>query len=268
MGSTMKPAILNDITKCIGCGACALACQEINGLPTQDHPPKLSDRAWTRIRHAGGFNIRQQCMHCLDPTCVSVCPVGALKKTSEGPVIYDAGRCIGCRYCMLACPFGIPKYEWDSPLPKVRKCIMCYDARIKKGQEPACTSVCPTGATKFGDRDELIAEAKARIASDPDRYVDHIYGLEEVGGTSVLYLSSVPFEELGFAVTVQNEPYPKLTWDILSKVPNIVGIGGVLLLGIYWIINRRMMMERLENGIAPRDDAAAGSETERGEDES
>lgn len=241
----MSAAILTDLTKCVGCGACVLACQQINGLPADEHPPKLSDVAWTALRKSRGVNIRQQCMHCLDPTCVSACPVGALQKTAEGPVIYEESRCIGCRYCMLACPFGVPKYEWGSAHPKVRKCIMCFEKRVREGGQPACTSVCPTRATVFGDRDALIAEARHRIERAPDRYVDHVYGLEEVGGTSVLYLSGVPFADLGFPTNLETEPYPELTWDILSKIPNVIGVGGVALAGIYWVINRRMMMERL-----------------------
>lgn len=249
----MKAAILTDLTKCIGCGACALACREINGLPSVEDPSRLSHESWAVVRKQGGVNIRQHCMHCLDPACVSVCPVAALHKTPEGPVIYREDRCIGCRYCMLACPFGIPKYEWDSPLPKVQKCIMCYEKRIKQGQQPACTAACPTGATKFGDREALIHEARERIAAHPDRYVDHIYGVTEAGGTSVLYLSPVPFADLGFKTGILDDSYPKLTWAVLSKIPYIAGIGGTLMLGIYWAINRRMMMEKfkMENGDAP-----------------
>jgi formate dehydrogenase iron-sulfur subunit len=155
---------------------------------------------------------------------------------------------------MLACPFDIPKYEWESPSPIIRKCIMCFDKRIKEGKKPACVSVCPTGATKFGDRDDLIREARTRIEAHPDRYVDHIYGLHEAGGTSVIYISPVPFSELGFKTELSDEPYPKLVWDVLSKVPNIVGVGGVLLVGIHWIINRRMTMEKLNNQNATSSD--------------
>jgi len=248
----MEAAILTDLTKCIGCGACTLACQEINEQPTQHKPTKLSETAWTAIRQEKGINIRQQCMHCHEPTCVSVCPVGALQKTPEGPVIYEEHRCIGCRYCMFACPFGIPTYEWNNPLPKVQKCIMCYDKRVKEGKEPACTSVCPTGATKFGDRDTLLREARGRIADNPSRYVDHIYGETEVGGTSVLYLSPIPFEELGFAAVQQGIDYPQLTWNVLKNIPSIVTVGGVLLVGVHWMIKRRMSMERLNNEIGSR----------------
>lgn len=224
-----------------------LACKEINGLPASENPTELSADNWTIVRKQAGLNIRKQCMHCLEPSCASVCPVKALHKTPEGPVVYDASRCIGCRYCMLACPFGVPTYEWDKRLPKVQKCVMCYDKLVKHGKQPACAAACPTGATKFGEREDLIREAEARIANDPGHYVDHIYGLKEAGGTSVLYLSPVAFADLGFPGVV-DESYPKLTWDILTKIPNIVSVGGVALFGIYWVVNRRMMMERLEKG--------------------
>jgi len=260
----MKAAILTDLSKCIGCGACVLACGETNGLPASDPPAKLSATAWTTVRKQRGVNIRQHCMHCLDPACASVCPVKALQKTPDGPVVYDASRCIGCRYCMLACPFGIPKYEWDSALPRVQKCVMCYESRIEKGLQPACTSVCPTGATKFGNRDDLIVEAEQRIADHPDRYVDHIYGLTEAGGTSVLFISPIPFAKLGFKTDVRDEPYPKLTWDVLSKIPNIVSVGGVLMFGIYWVINRKIMMEKLARG-ADESNVLVDSTTDEGD---
>jgi formate dehydrogenase iron-sulfur subunit len=237
----MGVALLIDTTRCKGCEACVYACKEVNGLPKAG-AEKLQDITWTTIDKRGGLNIKRQCMHCLNPTCVSVCPVGALEKTSDGPVTYDADKCMGCRYCMVACPFGIPKYQWGEAFPKVQKCILCAEKRLSKGLKPACASVCPSGATTFGDREALIAEARDRIRSQPHEYIDHIYGLEEAGGTSVLYLSCIPFEAIGFPTDVQTSDYPQLTWDILSKIPNVVSTGGVVMFGIWWIVNRRMQL--------------------------
>lgn len=240
----MPFAILTDITKCIGCEACASACKQVNGLPGEV-APQLEAHTWAVVEHRHNVNVRRQCMHCIDPTCASVCPVAALQKTPEGPVIYKEDRCIGCRYCVMACPFGIPKYEWDTPSPRVGKCIMCY-SRLTEGQQPGCTSVCPTGATIFGERDALIATAMQRIKEAPTRYIDRIYGLHEAGGTSVLYLSDVPFEEIGFVHAKTDSSYPQLTWTVLSQVPTIASVGGVLLCGIWWITHRRAEVERSE----------------------
>ena len=239
----MKAAILTDLTKCAGCEACALACKEINDLPRSAPSNMLSAYTWSAVEHRKGVNIRRQCMHCEEPACASACPVGALTKTPEGAVVYDGNKCMGCRYCMIACPFGIPKYEWDKPIPVIQKCIFCYEKALKKGEQPACTSVCPTGATIFGDRSALISEAQRRIESQPGKYIPHIYGLREAGGTSVFYLSAVPFAELGFPANLIEDPYPKLTWKVLNKIPNIVTTGGALLFGIYWIVNRRIKLQ-------------------------
>ncbi len=141
--------------------------------------------------------MRKLCMNCEDPACASVCPVGALKKTSLGPVTYDKHKCMGCRYCMAACPFGVPKYEWDKAIPGVRKCIMCAP-RVAAGKPTACAEICPTGATKFGEREELLKEAHKRIQDNPGNYLPHIYGETEVGGTSVFLLSSIDFQKFGY----------------------------------------------------------------------
>jgi formate dehydrogenase iron-sulfur subunit len=139
---------------------------------------------------------------------------------------------------MVACPFSVPKYEWSKLFPKVQKCTMCPD-RVAAGKQTACAEICPTGATKFGERDDLIAEAQQRIHDNPGKYVDHIYGLEEVGGTSVLLLSPVPFETFGYRTGLSKDPMPMLTYRVLSHIPDFVPLGGMMLGGIWWITHRR-----------------------------
>jgi formate dehydrogenase iron-sulfur subunit len=233
----MSKAILVDTTRCIGCGACVIACKEANGLPSGDDT-ELSATTLNVVEAHSGVFVRKFCMHCQDPTCASVCPVGALRKTAAGPVIYDEDRCMGCRYCMVACPFGIPRYEWKVAQPKVKKCTMCAP-RQAKGLQPACTEVCPVQAGIFGERESLVREAESRLRQNPAGYVQHIYGRDEVGGTSVLYLSAVPFHALGFPAHLPHEPLPLYTYRVLSKIPHIVTLGTVLLGGIWWITNRR-----------------------------
>ncbi|HVN09790.1 MAG TPA: 4Fe-4S dicluster domain-containing protein [Patescibacteria group bacterium] len=237
----MSKGILYDATLCIDCKMCEKACAEQHGLPYDEAiaaEEKQSAHKLTVVMDHGEKYMRRLCMNCLDPTCASVCPVGALRKTAEGPVTYEASRCIGCRYCMLACPFSVPKYEWNKALPLVRKCDMCAE-RLAKGEPTACAAACPTGATKFGDRDALIAEAQDRIAKNPEQYVHHIYGVSEVGGTSVLLLSSVPFEGFGYPANLSGQPLPVLTWHVLSELPQVVTFGAALLGGIWWITHRR-----------------------------
>ncbi len=236
--------MLIDMTLCVGCHACSEACKAENGLPG-DVSPKLSDTTYTVVEEHDGVFVRRLCQHCQDPTCVSVCPVGAFEKTELGPVLYDESKCIGCRYCMQACPFQVPRYEWASNNPRVTKCIMCAP-RLAKGLPTACSEACPTGATLFGDRDELIKIAHERMAAEPDKYVQKLYGEKEVGGTSVFYLSSVPFEQLGFKTNLTQAALPQLTWNVLSKIPTVVAVGGVMLYGIWWITNRRDMVRQVE----------------------
>jgi formate dehydrogenase iron-sulfur subunit len=247
----MPKAILYDATLCIDCKQCEAACAEQNKNPYSDAIAKeqrTSDHKFTFVSDTHGDKyMRKLCMHCLDPTCVSVCPVGALEKTKRGPVTYDESKCMGCRYCMVACPFGVPKYEWTKAIPRVRKCILCPD-RLAAGKPTACAEACPTGATTFGERDELIAEARRRIAAEPGKYVPHIYGLNEVGGTSVLILSSVPVEQFGYPSPSRygNKPLPPLTADMLEHVPQVVTIGWAVLGGIWWITNRRDIVAEAE----------------------
>jgi formate dehydrogenase iron-sulfur subunit len=245
----MSMGLLIDTTRCIACGACTAACKEQNNLPMPIEPSTTA-YTWTVVEQHAGVNVRRLCMHCEQPTCVSVCPVGALSKTPEGPVVYDSAKCIGCRYCIMACPFGVPKYQWDRALPIVGKCIMCA-GRVTAGLPTACASVCPTGATLFGERGALVAEARSRISGQPSSYVDHIYGLEEAGGTSVLMLSSVPFSQLGLRSDLPHRPIPLLTWQVLSKVPDFVMLAGVFLFGIHWITHRREEVRRIPAASRP-----------------
>jgi len=250
----MSKGILYDATLCIDCKMCERACAEKHGLAYDDAiaaEQKQSAHKLTVVLEQGDKYMRRLCMNCQDPTCASVCPVGAFRKTAEGPVTYDASRCIGCRYCMLACPFSVPKYEWDKALPLVRKCDMCAE-RVAKGQPTACAEICPTGATKFGDRDALIAEAQERIAKNPGQYVPHIYGLAEAGGTSVLLLSSVPFERFGYPTNVGTQPLPLLTYQVLSELPQVITFGAALLGGIWWITNRREAVAAAEGKYGDR----------------
>jgi formate dehydrogenase iron-sulfur subunit len=193
-------AILLDATRCIDCRACMVACSVENNVPMDD------TRIW--VSGPGVFGdypdlhratIPYHCMHCLEPACASACPVAAWTKREDGPVVYDSARCIGCRYCMNACPFGVPHFDWNAGLleqPLISKCSLCAH-RLDAGEQPACVQTCVAGALQFGRRDEMLAEAKRRIAKHPDRYIDHVYGETENGGTSYLMLSRVPFSQLG-----------------------------------------------------------------------
>jgi len=244
----MSKAILYDSTLCIGCKACEGGCAERWGLPYNDKiaaEERISAHKLTAVETHGERFSRRLCMHCAEPTCVSVCPVGALQKTSLGPVVYDAEKCMGCRYCVQACPFQVPSYEWNERLPKMRKCDMCYE-RQSQGKLTACAEVCPTGATKNGDRDQLLGEARQRMAEKPGQYYGKIYGVKEVGGTSVLYLSAVPFEQIGLRTGMPQEALPDLTWRVLELTPDVVSTGSVLLGGIWWITNRRGEVARKE----------------------
>jgi formate dehydrogenase iron-sulfur subunit len=242
-------AVLFDSTQCVGCRSCEAACAEKWHLPYDEKiaaEEKLSAHKLTTIKtHAGDRYSRRKCMHCQEPACASVCPVGAFEKTAAGPVVYDPAKCMGCRYCMTACPFGVPTYEWTSRTPRVRKCDGCADL-IAQGKPTVCSEACPTGATVTGDRNALIVEARKRMSENPDGYYPRIYGLEEVGGTTTLFLSAVPFEQLGLRTDLPKAALPQLTWNVLSTVPDVAAVGSVLLGGIYWITHRREEVARVE----------------------
>ncbi len=243
----MARAILYDSVLCIGCRQCEETCSERWKLPYNEKiaaEEKISAHKITAVRTHGERFSRKLCMHCIDPACVSVCPVAALQKTEAGPVVYLEERCMGCRYCIAACPFQVPAYTWnDVVAPKVSKCDMCSD-RLK---EPTrCSAICPTEATITGDRDELIDKAKARMKESPGSYYPAIYGIQEAGGTSVLILSAVPFDQIGYNVEVPKEALPLTTWAALQQIPGIVVSGSVLMGGIYWLNNRKEEVARQE----------------------
>jgi formate dehydrogenase iron-sulfur subunit len=268
-----SPSILTDVTKCIGCEECVTACKKINGLRMEDAPPRiggtpdgLSADRWTSvIRRPGNHFVRKQCRHCLHPACVSVCPVGALQKTLEGPVIYDKSLCMGCRYCMVSCPYGIPHYEWSAVAPSVRKCSLCYPF-LSSGKiaAPACVTACPTKASIFGTRAQMLDEAKHRLAADPKKYVQRIWGERQVGGTSVLYISDISLNFLGWQDSryLHDEPLPESTWAALKAVPfEFFGVGA-LMGGIYWIIERRRKLALDEAGSPLNADGGKGDHGE------
>ena len=252
-------AILTDTTKCIGCGQCVIACKKVNGLepekPRRWHlEDGLSSRNWTSVvMPKENKFVRKQCRHCIDPACMSVCPVRAFSKTPDGAVVYDPDKCIGCRYCMMACPFGIPRYDWDKAVPYVQKCTMCAP-RLAKGLEPACTKECPTKATIFGDRDELIKIAKSRIKNNPEQYLNKIWGEMEVGGTCVLYISDIDLSFLHYGQPIGDRPLPELTAPAMKAVPfAFVGMGAAMG-GLHWIINRRNKLSKNNRQESQKDE--------------
>jgi Ni/Fe-hydrogenase subunit HybB-like protein/Fe-S-cluster-containing dehydrogenase component len=211
--------VLVDLTACVGCRMCEFACREANGIPAGDRSAYDDTSVFARIRRPAPDSLtvvnawpdpsnrevpvyaKLNCVHCNKPACVSACIVGALEKQPNGAVTYDAWKCIGCRYCMVACPMQLPAYDYQDALtPQVRKCQFCNDRlnRDNGAAQPACVEACPRQAMTFGKRDELVELAHEKIKQKPTQYVRHVYGEHEVGGTSWMYLSPVPFEQAGF----------------------------------------------------------------------
>jgi len=248
----MSYGILTDITKCIGCLECVSACKKTNNLDS-DVPriwqknDGLSADNWTAIIKRDEHRyVRKQCRHCLEPACAAACPVGALHQTEQGTVVYEDDKCLGCRYCMMACPYGIPRYDWDLKVPYVRKCIMCYD-QIKKGDKPSCTSACPTEATIFGKRDELLKSAHQTLKDNPDKYINKIWGETEIGGTSVLYISDIDLDFLAYKPNLGTKPLPATTAPAMKAVPYaFFGMGGVMM-GLKWIVGRRNKLQNSDS---------------------
>jgi len=261
---------LIDITNCIGCRACQVACKEWNerdGEKTEllpelgyQNPAVLSAKTLTLIsfhenadeKSTAGFrqdHVMRRCLHCIDPACVSACPTTALDRRVDGPTLFDPSKCIGCRYCVWACPWDVPTADWDSHTPQIHKCTHCADrhdqpAPLSRNAQPltdvetksfvdsiltpACVKACPADALKYGTREQMLTEAKRRMSNRPGRYIDHIYGEKEAGGTSVMYLSAVPFEKLGFP-KVGDKAYPLYTKLALKAVaPAVLALGALL----------------------------------------
>jgi Fe-S-cluster-containing dehydrogenase component len=261
--------MLYDATKCIGCKACMVACNEANDLlpdaGTSDDrwqmPLDLNERTKNIIKlykdePSGVYSfVKRQCMHCIDPACTTACMLGALRKREHGIVTYEEDLCVGCRYCEMACPFGVPKFEWSKLAPKIVKCELCKH-RIADGQQPACTEVCPTHAVIYGTRDRLLAEAHRRIRERPDLYIDHVYGEHEAGGTQVLYLADVDFEKLGLPA-LGDEPVP----DTVRLVQDTALQGMAVPAVLYAMLAAVMLRNRGKGGDEP-DESDSSQEEE------
>jgi len=236
--------VLVDTTRCIGCRACEQACSREHGFPIPDvandraleQERQTSETQWTIVNRyetsQGETFVKRQCLHCWQPACAAACLTNAMEKTPSGPVIWHPDRCMGCRFCMISCPFDIPKFEYNSWNPKIQKCNLCFE-RLQQGKKPACVEACPTDALAFGRKRDLMEIARVRIYNHPDRYVHKIYGEHEVGGTGWLYLSGVPFEEIGFRTDLGTTPYPELTRDFLYGVPLVLFGFPAFLLGLH-----------------------------------
>jgi formate dehydrogenase beta subunit len=221
--------LLYDTTRCIGCKACVAACKRANDLPAEDSgipgglhdaPIDLSSSTKTVIKlYKEGDTTsfyKAQCMHCIDPACASACMLGAFQKREHGIVSWDGSQCVGCRYCQVACPYNVPKTEWQALNPKIVKCELCRH-RIAEGKIPACAEVCPRGAVVYGTRQELLEDARARMAAEPGKYVSRIYGEHDAGGTQVMVLSHVDFEKIGLP-ELGTTPAPKLARTVQHGV--------------------------------------------------
>ncbi|PSH03493.1 MAG: 4Fe-4S ferredoxin [Acidobacteria bacterium] len=205
----MSYALLYDATLCTGCKQCERVCAQKNNLPYDDEiaSEPQSEHKYTAVEEINGKFMRKLCLQCLRPPCQ--CVRGGNRKLPEGPVIYDFNRCDGHGACLQRCSFRQISYGWRTAPARMKKCEMCSDW-VKEGFPTACASICPTGATKFGDRDALLAEAKERIRKNPDKYINHIYGETEAGGTSVLLLSSIPFEKFGWPTAEKLADQPQI----------------------------------------------------------
>jgi len=258
--------ILVDTTRCIGCRACEVACGETHDMKVPDvvndgaleSHRTTSDEQFTVVNRyetdQGEVFVKTQCMHCYQAACVAACPTVAMEQTHNGPVIWNPSRCIGCRFCMVSCPFNMSKFEYNEWNPKMQKCNLCFE-RLEEGEKPACVNACPTDTLMFGTRVKNLEVARHRIYSHPDEYVHHIYGENEVGGTGYIYLSSVPFEQLGFRVDLGTRPYPEYTKEFLYAVPMVLFGVPAFLLGLNALVDGEE--SEPDNAFHPEDDGGA-----------
>ncbi|MBU4371695.1 MAG: twin-arginine translocation signal domain-containing protein [Proteobacteria bacterium] len=250
--------VLVDTTRCAGCQSCETACAEANNLTIPEignasafeKVRDTSEKQWTLVNRfkteKGEIFVKKQCMHCNQPGCVAACLVKAMVKRENGAVTWET-NCMGCRFCMVSCPFDIPKFEYDSAVPKIQKCSLCWE-KLEKGQKPACVEACPAEALTFGTRRELIEEAKRRIYQNSGQYISHIYGEHEVGGTGYLYISAVPFEQIGFRTDLGKIAYPEFSKGFLYSVPIVLLLWPAFLVGVNAITNRKDEVKRREGG--------------------
>ena len=253
---TDQKSVLVDLTKCVGCGSCTVACKLWNNQSFEKPEThefenahgtdvELDSNTWTTVHHMKVNKdgqevwrfVKRQCMHCLDPACSSVCFAHAFHQTEQGAVQYNPELCVGCRYCMIACPFDIPKYEWEKVMPSVMKCQFC-SSKLANGESPACASVCPTNALTFGSREEMLAKAHEIIDNDSS-YVNHVYGETEVGGTSWLYISDVDFGELGFPTDLPEKSIPTNVHGFTRFTLPIFAVGAIAWTGVSIYAKRR-----------------------------
>lgn len=255
--SDERMGVLVDTTVCIGCRKCEWACQGAHDIEQKDFDTYQHDDTFNKDRRPSAQNLtvvnkyfendnpitaKLQCMHCDHPACVSACIVGAFSKQENGSVIWDTDKCIGCRYCMVACPFQVPSFEYNKALnPKITKCDFCFD-RTKEGKLPACVEICPVEALTYGKREDLILEARKRIKNNPEKYHNHIFGEHEVGGTAWLYLGPKDFTTDGVFPKLGNNTAPGVSESIQHGlfayfVPPVAVYA--LLGGIMWLSKDR-----------------------------